>query len=115
MVMEFRFNTDMETARRVMTSWNMAVMQSMAADPEKLNMISSFIQGSMHGAPGGGGGGASERGGKASSLHRGIFGSSTKQKSKPAPEKDTQGQLLYLLHVHLSSLLCLHEYVSVFH
>ena len=104
-VMEFRFNTDMETARRVVTSWNMAVLQSMADDPDKLNMISSFIQGSMCGTGGGGGGGGggiSDRGGRGTSLHRGIFGSSTRQKAKPTADKEARGWSLCGLSVSLT-------------
>ena len=56
--MEFRFNTETETAKRILTTWSMVFMQNLAArDPEKLNKISKFLHSQ------GGGGGTVGKGG----------------------------------------------------
>lgn len=73
--MEFRFNTEAETAKQILTSWSMVVMQNLAAcDPEKLNRISKFLHSQ-------GGGGAI---GKGSSVDDsvGVTAKSSKSLSR---------------------------------
>lgn len=72
--MEFCFNTENDTARHILTSWNLALMESI--DPQKLSLISSYI---LSQGNGGGGGGSlrerDDRAQKSASLSKNLFGS----------------------------------------
>ena len=66
-LMEFVFNTEVNTGRQILTSWNMALME--LVDPQKLNVISNIL--SKQGS-----GGKEDKGGnKSNSLSKNFFGS----------------------------------------
>ena len=83
--MEFRFNTEAETAKLILTSWSMVVMQNLAAcDAEKLNRISKFLHSQ----------GGSSMIGKGSLLDDGTGGAtrSSKALSGGLPSSTKQGK-----------------------
>ena len=98
--MEFRFNTEAETAKLILTSWSMVVMQNLAAcDAEKLNRISKFLHSQGGGSMIGKGSLLDDGTGGATRSSKALSGglpSSTKQGKATETKEELPGKQRHL-------------------